>query len=308
MKTIQLNKQGDSSPCQIELPNCWEDLSYKEKIFTFGILAELFAGNLTPEIARLKMLVEYTGYKPSWIQIIREALRKDSEQREIINFNLLRLSEELTFAFTVEENKIIPNYVFKKNPISYIQIGRKRYQGRRFENDVICRTNITAREFSDCFDIFASMQGEIADADRFDCINQICAILFPKTNDYTSNLVSAHNAKMRYVHPVIKFGVIFWFTGIVKYYTEHPVYSLLFKSDKQQDESGEKIRLGMNEITLTLKKEGYGSPETMNLNDYFDAQIKFLKDMINKALADGVKPEKISEKTGIPLSTIKQLS
>jgi indolepyruvate ferredoxin oxidoreductase alpha subunit len=42
----------------------------------------------------------------------------------------------------------------------------------------------------------------------------------------------------------------------------------------------------MNEIALTLKKEGFGTPETMNLNDYFDAQIKYLKDMINRALAE----------------------
>ena len=302
MKTIQLNKSS------VELPESWEDLSYKEKIFTFGILSELFAGTITPEIARLKMLIEYTGYKPSWIQLIKEALKKDKTQREFINLNLLNLSEELNFAFTVEENRIIPNHVFKKNPISYIKINRNRYQGRRFELDAICRTNITAREFSDCFDIFASMQGEISDSDRYDCINQICAILFPKMNDYNANLVSGHHWKMRYVHPAVKFGIIFWFTGIVKYYTEHSVYFLLFKSEKQKDESGAKISLGMNEITLALQKEGYGKPDEINLNDYFDAQIKFLKDMINRAIADGVKPEKISQKTGVPLSTIQKLS
>jgi len=113
---------------------------------------------------------------------------------------------------------------------------------------------------------------------------------------------------MRYVDHVIKFGIIFWFTGIVKYYTEHPIYSLLFKSEKSTDETSGKVSLGMNEITLALQKEGYGKPDTMNLNDYFDAQIKFLKDTINKALADDVKPEKISGKTGIPLSTIQKLS
>ena len=302
MKTIQLNKSS------VELPDCWEDLSYKEKIFTFGILSELFAGTITPEIARLKMLIEYTGYRPSWIQLIKEAFKKDVEQREIINFNLLKLSEELNFAFTVEENRILPNHIFKKNPISFIKIGRNRFTGRIFEIDTLCRTNITAREFSDCFDIFASMQGEVADADRFDCINQICAILFPQSDDYTANLVSGHHFRMRYVHPTIKFGIIFWFTGIVKYYTEHPVYGLLFKSEKHADESGAKIHLGMNEITLTLKKEGYGSPETMNLNDYFDAQIKFLKDLVNHALAEGVKAADITKKTGIPNETILKLS
>lgn len=301
MKTIQLNKSS------VELPESWEDLSYKEKIFTFGILTELYSGAITPEIARLKMLVEYTGYKPSWIELFREAVKKNNELREIINFNLLKLSEELNFAFTVEENRIIPNPIFKKNPIAYIKIGRIRYQGKRFELDTICRTNLTAREFSDCFDIFVSMQGEITEADRYDCINQICAVLFPKTTDYHANLISGHHWKMRYIHPSIKFGILLWFTGIVKYYTEHPIYGLLFKSGKRR-ETSDKIYLGMNEITLTLTKEGYGSPETMNLNDYFDAQIKFLKDMINKAIGEGVKQEYISQKTGISLSTIQKLS
>ena len=308
MKTIQLYQQNGNPNGSIELPDCWEDLSYKEKIFTFGILSELFAGTVTPEIARLKMLIEYTGYKPAWKQLIRETMTKNGEQRETINFNLLKLSEELTFAFKVEENRIVPNHVFKKNPIHYIYIGERQYTARRFEIDITCRTDITAREFTDCFDIFASMQGEISDANRYECINQVCAILCPQTNDYQANLVSGHHWKMRSVSPVIKFGIIFWFNGIVKYYMEHPIYSLLFKSDKQKDESGNKINLGMNEIALTLKKEGYGAPETMNLNDYFDAQIKFLKDMINRAIAEGVKIETIIQKTGIPQSTIQKLS
>jgi hypothetical protein len=46
----------------------------------------------------------------------------------------------------------------------------------------------------------------------------------------------------------------------------------------------------------------------MNLNDYFDAQIKHLKDVIGKALGEGLSAFKIAQKTGIPLSTIEKLS
>jgi hypothetical protein len=84
---------------------------------------------------------------------------------------------------------------------------------------------------------------------------------------------------------------------------------LLFKRNEQQDHSSEeKINLGMNEIALSLQREGYGNPETMSVNDYFDAQIKYLKDIINKALAEGVKPEKLSFKSGIPMEVINKLS
>jgi len=302
MKTVPLHKST------LDLPDCWEDLSFKERIFTFGILSELFNGTITPEIARLKMLVEYTGYKPSWKYIIREAVKKDSRQRETINFNLFKLSEELTFAFTVEENRITPNHVFKKNPVSYIKIGRNKYTGRRFELDINCRTNITAREFSDCFDILSFMQRTKSETERYMSINQICAILFPETDNYNANIISGHHWKMRFVPPAIKFGIIFWFTGIVKYYIEHPVYSLLFRSEKTDRDAGEKIKLGMNEITLALQQEGYGHPESMHLNDFFDAQIKHLKDVINKALAEGLTIDRLSRKTGIPLLAIQKLS
>jgi hypothetical protein len=302
MKTIQLRNST------LQLPDSWEDLSYKEKLFTFGILSQLFSGALTPEVARLKMLIEYTGYKPSWIQLFRETLQKDAEQRETIHFNLFRLSEELTFAFTVQDNLIVPNHTFTKNPIYFVKTGRNKYMGRRFELDAVCRTDITAREFSDCFDIFASMQTTDSETTRSDYINQICAILFPQHPNYVANLVSGHHNEMKYVDPIIKFGIIFWFTGIIQYYANHPLYSLLFKGEKQPEDYDNKIHLGMNEITLALLKEGYGPPNTMNLNDYFDAQIKLLKDRIGKALADGLKPEKIAQKTGIPLSTIQKLS
>jgi hypothetical protein len=306
VKVISL-QQPKSSPQEIELPDSWEDLSDKEKIFTFSLMSELFAGTLTPEIARMKMLIEYSGYRPSWIQIIREALTK-SDQREIINFNLLKLSEELTFAFTTEENQIIPNYTFKNNPITLIKIGKNKYSGRKFERDITVKTDITAREFADCFDLFSALQQQTSDIARNECVNQICAILYPKSNDYLKNSVSNHHRQMQAVNPSIKFGVILWFTGIVKFYTEHPVYSLLFHRNKTQTDPATKINLGMNEIILELKKEGYGNPYTMNLNDYFDAQIKYLKSSINKALAEGVKPEKLSSKSGIPLETINKLS
>ncbi|MDR0681760.1 MAG: hypothetical protein LBG15_07935 [Dysgonamonadaceae bacterium] len=300
MKTIQLHKGS------IELPDNWEDLSYKEKIFTFGILSELFAGVLTPEVARLKMLIEYTGYKPSVVQLIREALSK-SDQREVIHFNLLKLSEQLHFAFSVEGNKIVPNYVFRTNPIPVLKLNRKIYPGRRFELDITARTNITAREFADCFDLLSAQQHLTSDADRAECISQICAILYPKTENYKENMVSGHDKQMRSVFPAAKFGIIFWFTGIARFYTGHPVYGLLFKNNKKEAGT-DKISLGMNEITLTLKKEGYGDPETMSVNDWFDSQVKYLKDMIHKSIAAGVKVTELSQKSGIPIDVIHKLS
>jgi hypothetical protein len=77
--------------------------------------------------------------------IVREAFRGDREQRETINFNLFRLSEQLTFAFRLEENRIIPQYRFSRTPFRYVKIDEIRYAGRIFDTDVMLKTDITAR-------------------------------------------------------------------------------------------------------------------------------------------------------------------
>jgi hypothetical protein len=133
-------------------------------------------------------------------------------------------------------------------------------------------------------------------------------MLYPAIPDHNENILSGHASLMRRLNPVIKFAIIYWFTGIVQLFREHPTYRILFDNNKTASEDPEdRMSIGMNEIALLLKKEGYEDPIDMNLIDYFDAQVKALKDSISKAIGDGVKPEKIAQKTGIPLSSISKL-
>jgi hypothetical protein len=291
----------------LQLPDCWEDLSAREKVFTFGVLSELFTGAIEPDVARIRMLIHYTGYRPSAWKLMKEAAAGNAGDRENINFNLFRLSEELTFAFTVEENRIIPIFYFKTNPFPFLRIGTKKYAGKKFDIDVTVRTNITAREFVDCFDILAAQRHCTNEADRIRCTNQICAILYPKNSDAKKNVVSGHEKSMERVPFSIRFAVVCWFIGIVQFYQEHPVYSVLFRRNHADDDA-DKIRIGMNEIALMLQKEGFGDPYTMNLNDYFDAQVKALKDSINSALAKGAKHVDIANRCNIPLDVVIKLS
>jgi hypothetical protein len=296
MKKIQLNNGAS-----IDLPDCWEDLTREQILFTGEVLNRLFSGTITPGQARIEMLIRYTGYRPS---------RKitDPDEREIINFNLLKLSEQLNFAFAVEENVIHPDFSFKRNPLPELTIDGQTYPGKIFNLDITAKTNITAKEFSDAFDLFVALNKMAGEAQKEECLNQLCAILYPASASHRENLISGQIEKMRKIGAVEKFIILSWFTGIVRFYTGHPVYSIIFERNKKSEDSGEKINIGMNEILLTLQKEGYENPNTMNLNDYFDAQLKYLKDIIHKALGDGIKPEKLSAQTGIPLSTINKLS
>ncbi|WP_352422259.1 hypothetical protein [Proteiniphilum sp.] len=345
MKQIKLNKSS------VSLPECWEELSFKQKLFSFGVLIRVMTGDLRdrPHKGLIYLLIYFTGYRPSiriwtkflalshfyqrlawvclrnipflfkygrkeyvsYLQLWKKNNRPDpdaeTKQREIINFNLLRLAEQLKFIYTIdsENHKIIPQYDFHTNPFPYIKIGKRKYWGKRFELDITAKTDISAREFVDCADLMGAMDKMSTDEEKQECINQICAILYPRYSNYTKNMVSGHNKAMRKINPVLKFGIVYWFTSVFKFYTEHEIYSLLFKGDKQPENEG-KVRLG-NEVILMLQREGYGLPDTMNLNDYFDAQIKHLKDVINKALGEGIKPFDIARKTGISIDVINKL-
>ena len=348
MKAINLKKKA------VLIPNSWEDLNFKEKLFVFKVLIRVLHGDLkdTPHVGLLQLLIKFTGYKPSlrlfarflarfklawgvfWVYILNipflfkygwkeyreyarmliNVFRQDPEskerEREILDLGIIRLAEQIDFVYEIdtETRRIIPKYTFKANPFPWVVIGRKKYIGKRFFIDVSVSTDITARCFVDTLDLLMAMGKMTNREDKDECVNKMCSILYPAIPDHNENLLSGHARLMRGLNPVVKFGIVYWFTGIVQLFHEHPVYRILFDRDKISEDSGESLSVGMNEIVLFLKKEGYGDPSDMNLIDYFDAQIKSLKDCISKALADGVKPDKLAQKTGIPISTINKLS
>jgi len=274
MKSFNLNKNT-----QLHLPETWDEIppALYPKIFT--ILMQVLAKNLDPIDARLQFLFLLTKYRPS----------QTTKNRQAINFNLFRLSEQLTFAFTIQDNKITPNLQFTRNPFPVLKHNRKYYKGRNFVRDFTIKTDITAREFADCFDFYLEYYRNPDKAHL--CIANICATLYkiPEIPKFSPQ----------------QFGIFIWFSGIIHFFYNHPIYSILFGTP-QTPASDDKINLGMTETILGLIHEGYSAD--MNLIDFFNAQIKLLKDNIHKAIASGAKITDIAHQTKLSLSTINKLS
>ena len=280
MKTIQLNKGS------INLPDCWEDLTEKQVLFVFRMLPSLFAGQITPFEFQLQLLAEFTGYKPK-----RKFRKYDSETRENIQFNLIKLAEQLNFVFRLEDNKIIPIYDFKRNPFGSAS-------PVYFNRDVTIETNITAKQYSDCVDLLGAMHAsdDVKVAEK--CLVKLSAVLCDCTE-----------SEARKMPPEFLFGMMYWFTGVYHFFREHPIFGILYNGSENADSSADdKINLGMSEVILYLEKEGYAFVEDKNLIDFFNAQIKALKDSIGKAIGSGAKLEDIAARTGLSIYNIERLT
>ena len=337
MKTIPLKKGK-----LLLLPDVWEELTFKQKLKAFYLLREVASNRMDPRIFRIVMLKELTGYKPSYgfgrsifmfmvfpIRVTFVALwyflrlgkvrfsaymsvwlhynKPKARSRSNINYNLFRLSEMLDFAFDLENGHIKLKKSFTTNPVPYIKVKGHKLTGRKFILGIAPFTNISGKEFYDCFAIYLEHESSEDTAYKEQCANKIISILYPITNDYDENMVGDHISLINHVSPELKFGILLWFSGIVEYYITHPVYSILFTSTHQNEDSDSKISLGMNEIVLMVIQKGYNIDGRMKLNDFLDTQIKILKDNLADAVAKGAKISDIAKQTKLDPDLIKRL-
>lgn len=314
MKTIKLNKGS------INLPEKWEDLTEKQVPFVFRELMRLFAKEITPLDFQCNLLCEFTGYKAKkrtgfWYKFKRfffeliyiclhgskkyhAMLDLEQMQYENVQINLIALAKELNFAFKLDGLNIDCDYKFLYNPFRYLQFGVKiPIPTPYFNRNITIETNIKAREYADCFDLLTALSDNVDPVIQHHLMAKIFSILYGISIDEALKQA-----------PEVLFGVQYWFSSIVLFFQKHPVYSILYSSENKEDDTANKIKLGQAETLLYLKKEGYHGIEDMNIVDFFNAQLKSLKDCISKALGAGMEIEKLSQETGISIYNLERLS
>lgn len=290
----------------LTLPSEWGELNYKQTVKAFRLLQILFAGDISPFDFQVQMLLELTGFRRKKISFLRylynhilmivdypKYLREVdcvNCQQEIIQYNLVKMAERLDFAFTINGKNIELNYYFSENPFRELHPNAPRFTRRQ-----TIETNLTAKQFADCVDLLGSVKKEDNEEYYSHVITRIAAVLYGM--EYEDAVQMPRE---------ILFGITFWFTGVVKYFKEHPVYGLLFNGGGSSD-GDNSLSLGMNEVVLSLSKSGYRDAANMNLLDFMDAQIKSIKDNVAKALSEGVKPEELARRTGLPYNIIAKI-
>ena len=298
------------SVSNIFIPESWSELTEKQTRKAFALILKLSAGQLTPfqfqldflyfvfgkklkppRVHRFKKFVLWICYsKPRYQGYIADV----ALAREMFEQSVILIAENLNFAFTLNENKIHLNYDFEKNPFPHLSDHEPT-----FTRKYTVETNITPKQFSDCLDCIREVNPDMDNDERKHFLAKIAETLYK---------ISFEKAKA--LPDEVLFGISMWFIGISSFFHRHPVYGILFSRSKNEnsEDSGDKISLGMSETILHIQKQGYGNMQDMNVIDFFNAQIKSLKDNISSSIAAGVKIDALMKSTGLDADTINKLS
>lgn len=281
MKPILLNNGRT-----LQLPEDWNDLRPADRLTAFGWLLEMLEGRMTPFEWQLRLLLLITGYRPS-------RRKRTPEQQDNIQTNLIRLAEQLDFAFSVDDdNHIRLNAMMRDCPVK---------ANAQFHRDRIIDTNITARQYADALDLLRLIRNadntDDADFYRLRLCRLLGAELPPKQAD------------------VIPRFVELWFTGVAQFFALHPVYRVLFPTNNSTNstafnnstDSSDQIDLGMQEVILYLKTQGFADADRMLLPEFFDAQLKLLQDNLRDAKAQGLTIADLMQRTSLSAADINRL-
>lgn len=290
-------KRIQTSGKDLLLPEDWMEISEKQRRKGFELLALVMAGAIDPFEWQLHMLIEITGYKPS--RATRRALLgyKQHTVRDTVIENLRRLAECLDFAFSIEENKVQIKYDMHDCPF---ELFKGKGVQPHFIRDRLIETNLTAGIYAEATQILSMVNDkDNDDDDRLYYMSKLAKTLWRVET----------NAHAPEPTPVELLAVTVWFTGVALFFQEHDTYSVLFDAVKSEKEKPEDyISLGVQEIILELETAGHRDVRNMGLLDFFDAQVKLLKDRIADAKSGGSSVADIVKKTGLSINTITRLS
>ncbi|MDR2685068.1 MAG: hypothetical protein LBB53_06775 [Prevotellaceae bacterium] len=246
------------------------NLDEKQKRFAFRLLLLLLAHQITPFEFQAQMLTKL-GYKPK---------RKNELEKHFF----IIVAENMSILFKVIGNEIILDYDFTENPFPNIAKYTPTFT-RNFTID----TNITARQFADCLDYLREFNNTECDVNSPESLQQAHELRLHLLAKIAETLYKTDFETAKKLPFEVLFAVQMWFVGISAFFHKHPTYSILFQKTGENESENTKISLGMSETLLHLQKEGYGNAPEMNIVDFFNAQIKSLKDNIADAIAKGAK-------------------
>ena len=311
-------------------PNQWEELTPEQYLMLMNILLEFMRGNISAQQVRLAFFCSIAKIDP------RTVLKRNREQ---FNENLFRITRTLNFMFRYQypdgaldhisselretlhktlpndvlnetpelkyvkklKRETLPDFVFAKNLLPTIQIGKKKHPGYIFElHGEIIHTTLTAEQYVDANMLY----GKYIDTRDEQYLDLLVAALYrPKGSDSIEFAKTTKKASY-----ITKQAVFVCFQAIQTFLATKTKYSMLW--NRKPSSEAEKFSLGLADSIYSLSSSGYGSlseVENLTIIAFFDLMIKNIIDSVKTLQDIGLKKSEISEKTGLSIYQINQI-
>ena len=279
MKSIALTKHYT-----LLLPEEWTEVEMKHREKVFSTFIGMLLGQMTLFDWQLRTLCLLSGYKPS--RATRRAI-VHSKPVDNIAFNMIQLASLLDFPFEKQEDNATDTGEAEEQPLRLrCDMPAAPFPCRIYFNRTtpFIETNLTAGEFVQAVELLQLINepgqqapyveqlmkkvAELVGAERTDSLTQKdCIACFNSTELDNS-----------------------------------PRNGILYNA-KPAGNKESVIAKGapLTDTLLEMQERGYNDPKNMPVEEYHEAQLKILRDNLQRAVHEGVKPEELSLKTGVPV-------
>ena len=187
--------------------------------------------------------------------------------------------------------------VFPKNLLPEINIKGHFYPGYHFHRTgSLVETSLTAGQFISAVTAYNAYVADNTD----EHLNKLIQVLY----FYEKPAVVAK--AVNYASDRVKFGILLNFQAILAFLMNKTRYSIIWNR-KENDDTKNKLSIGIADTVYSLEKDGYENIEEANLFKYLDLLLKNIIDSVRMLNENEVDIGEISEKTGLTINQIKKI-
>ena len=317
---------------EYKFPDSWYDLTPDQYPALVAALLDYTEGIITAENARAIWFCAIADIDPS---IVMHPTRS-----QLISENIYRASREFTFFFKLEYSKSIDHLsrevkklLYRFPPSDLMQTPEIRWASTlkykyipdisfatqlvpelRIKNEIfngyqltlkgnILDTNLKAQQYIDANIII----DEYYTSSNYELLNDLLAILyFPGPYDPEKRQLLA--SKFEVVNTVAKHAVLLNFQAFTQFLARKTKYGIMWHRTKK--EKTPEVSVGFGDTLYSLAKLGYGTVDELshiNLMTFLDLSLKNIIDSVSYLHENDVSIIEISDKTGLPVSSIQKL-
>ena len=273
-----------------QIPNRWHELDEDQFVRVCGVIGDFESGEVTFEQFKVLLVAAILDLRVPRLKMTNTLFE-----------NLFRISEQLTFPYTVHEREGRSEVEFNICINRQMQPTVKHNTGYVFTvGSGIIETSIIAEQYVDAISVM-KLYASSRDLHALDMLVKILYCPLPYCKENMQKVSAADFSYSR------KLAVYYNFRGLLEWIRKIDKYDLIFNSAQSKPSQSP---IGMEGSLYSLSKAGYGVYKDicgMDLFTYLDLLLSQTIESIQTLKGCGLKPIEIAEKLNLTVGQIAHI-